>query len=192
MLPNEYHWMLESGKFTDIEVIQTLKYPNGSDGFFFVTMNYVDNINEIIEQEIAERRKPRQATIMISGQEVQAVYPLLDMNEIKHAFDGNDTTLIRTFEANPLRIELTFPEPRWISNVTALVGGASTRLSLIMTISGSDGVVTRSTEVGESTQVRPITIELDEPVLVDHLVIEVLNINDGNVAHVHLWEITFK
>jgi hypothetical protein len=184
--------MLESGKFTDIEVIQTLKYPNGSDGFFFVTMNYVDNINEIIEQEIAERRKPRQATIMISGQEVQAVYPLLDMNEIKHAFDGNDTTLIRTFEANPLRIELTFPEPRWISNVTALVGGASTRLSLIMTIFGSDGVVTRSTEVGESTQVRPITIELDEPVLVDHLVIEVLNINDGNVAHVHLWEITFK
>jgi hypothetical protein len=192
MLPNEYHWMLESGKFTDIEVIQTLKYPNGSDGFFFVTMNYVDNINEIIEQEIAERRKPRQATIMISGQEVQAVYPLLDMNEIKHAFDGNDTTLIRTFEANPLRIELIFPEPRQISNVTTLVGGASTRLSLIMTIFGSDGVVTRSTEVGESTQVRPITIELDEPVLVDHLVIEVLNINDGNVAHVHLWEITFK
>lgn len=192
MLPNEYHWMLESGKFTDIEVIQTLKYPNGSNGFFFVTMNYVDNIEEIIKQEIAERRKPRQATIMISGQEVQAIYPLLDMNEIKHAFDGNDTTLIRTFEANPLRIELIFPEPRQISNVTTLVGGASTRLSLIMTISGSDGVVTRSTEVGESTQVRPITIELDEPVLVDHLVIEVLNINDGNVAHVHLWEITFK
>jgi hypothetical protein len=192
MLPNEYHWMLESGKFTDIEVIQTLKYPNGSNGFFFVTMNYVDNIEEIIKQEIAERRKPRQATIMISGQKVQAIYPLLDMNEIKHAFDGNDTTLIRTFEANPLRIELIFPEPRQISNVTTLVGGASTRLSLIMTIFGSDGVVTRSTEVGESTQVRPITIELDEPVLVDHLVIEVLNINDGNVAHVHLWEITFK
>jgi 4-amino-4-deoxy-L-arabinose transferase-like glycosyltransferase len=192
MLPNEYQWMIESRKFTDIDVIRTIKYPNGSDGFFFVIMNYVDNINEVIEQDIAERRKPRQATIVIDGQEVQAVYPLLDMNEIKHAFDNNDTTLIRTFEANPLRIELTFPEPQQISEVTALVGGASTRLTLVMTIPGRDYSVTWSTEVGESTQVRPITIELDEPVMVDHLVIEVLNINDGNIAHVHLWEIKFK
>lgn len=192
MLPNEYQWMIESGKFTNIEVIRTLKYPNSSDGFLFVIMNYVDNIEEIIKQEIAKRREPRQATIMIGGHEVQAVYPLLDMNEIQHAFDGNLTTLIRTFEANPLRIELTFPEPQQISEVTALVGGASTRLTLIMTISGRDDAITRSTETGESNQVRPITIELDEPVLVDHLVIEVLNINDGDVAHVHLWEIKFK
>jgi hypothetical protein len=192
MLPNEYQWMLGSEKFTNIEVIRTLKYPNGSDGFFFVTMNYVDNINEILEQEITERRKPRQATLLIDGQEVQVVYPLLDMNEITHAFDNNDTTLIRTFEANPLRIELTFPEPQQISKVTALVGGATTRLTLTMSIFGSAEVVTRSAEVGESTQVRPVTIELDEPVMVDHLVIEVLNINDGNIAHVHLWEIKFK
>jgi len=192
MLPNEYKWMLESGKFKDIEVIKKLNYPNGNTGFYFVTLNYVDNIEAIIEQEIVERRRPRESTITIDDQKVQAIYPLLDMNEIRHAFDGIDTTLIRTFEANPLRIELTFPEPKMISSVTALVGGASTRLTLTMTISGSDEVITRSSEVGESTQVRPLTIQLDEAVMINKLVIEVLNINDGKIAHVHLWEIKFK
>jgi hypothetical protein len=192
MLPNEYKWMLESGKFIDIDVIKKLNYPNGNTGFYFVTLNYVDNIETIIEQEIVERRRPRESTITIDDQTVQVTYPLLDMNKIQHAFDSNDTTLIRTFEANPLRIELIFPEPKRISSVTALVGGASTRLTLTMTISGSDDVITRTSEVGESTQVRPISIPLDEQVMVDKLVIEVLNINDGPVAHVHLWEVVFE
>jgi len=191
MLPNEYQWMLESGKFTDIEVIRTVKYPNGSDGFLFVTMNYVENIEEVIAQEIAERRKPRESTITLGEQEVRVVYPLLDMNEIRHVFDGDDNTLIRTFEANPLRIELTFPEAVPISTVTALVGGSSTRMTVIWTSADSAERQLKA-EVGESTQVRALSIDLGAPTLVDSLVIEILNSNDGEFAHVHLWEVFFE
>ncbi len=122
---------------------------------------------------------------------MRVVYPLLDMNEIRHVFDGDDNTLIRTFEANPLRIELTFPEAVPISTVTALVGGSSTRMTVIWTSADSAERQLKA-EMGESTQVRALIIDLGAPTLVDSLVIEILNSNDGEFAHVHLWEVFFE
>ncbi|MCJ7696601.1 MAG: hypothetical protein MUO40_14415 [Anaerolineaceae bacterium] len=189
MLPNEYDWMLQTGKFSDIQVLDTLSYPDGNSGFYFVTLNYVEGIEDIISHEKAERRIPLEDFVIIRGQSVPVQYPMLDINEIQQAFDGDETTLIRTFEANPLKIVLTFSPPIKLDSVTALVGGASTEFTVRLRLVGNDTEITFATQVEEAMVVRPISLDFGATKWVDAITIEVLNSNDGENAHVHLWEI---
>ena len=192
MTPTEYEWMLETGKFTNVKVQKTLPYPDGTPGFYFVTLDYVDNFDEILAVEIEDRRQLREEVITINNLQVAVQYPQLDINEIIHAFDGDDVTLIRTFEANPLKIILTFPEPLDLNSVTALVGGTTTKVTANVKIVGEEEEKIFFDQVGEATVVRAIELDFGETLAVEKLTIEVLNVNDGDISHVHLWEIILK
>jgi len=192
MTPTEYEWMLEIGKFTNVKVQKTLPYPDGTPGFYFVTLDYVDNFDEILAVEIEARRQLREEVITINDLQVTVQYPQLDINEIIHAFDGDDDTLIRTFEANPLKIILTFPEPLDLNSVTALVGGTTTKVTAYVKVVGEEEEKVFFDQVGEATVVRAIELNFGETLTVDKLTIEVLNVNDGDISHVHLWEIKLK
>ena len=111
MTEDDLDFITTSDKFTDITIEETLPYPDGTLGFAFVRLAYVPDILEIL----AEEREARQALVttelMLDGQQVSVAHSVLDINEIGHAFDGDPTTLIRTLEANPLKIVLSYPEP---------------------------------------------------------------------------------
>ena len=51
MLPNEYDWMLETGKFTNVEVDKTLPCPDETPCFYFVNLDYVPNIDQILRKK---------------------------------------------------------------------------------------------------------------------------------------------
>jgi hypothetical protein len=44
----------------------------------------------------------------IDGQQVQVAYSMLDMGTVDQIFDGNENSLVRSMEANPLRLQLDF------------------------------------------------------------------------------------
>lgn len=190
MIPEEYDWMKTTGKFKDIEVLKTIPYPNGKPGFYFVSLAYVDNIESIFDEEIAQRRQLREKNIEIFDQQVLVQYPLLDINEIDQVFDGDTNTLVRTFEANPLIINLKFDNPVQVSALTAYVGGARTRLSVKLKLADSGQDKIFSNEVAESNVVRPVTFNFEQAFEINELTLEVLNVNDGEFAHVHLWEVS--
>ncbi len=96
MTPEEYSWMPTTGKFTDVEVLQCLPYPNGKCGFYFVTLQYRDDVAEIFAREQAERRKPEQAELELLGQKVSVSYSPLDIGQIAQVFDENPKTFIRS------------------------------------------------------------------------------------------------
>ena len=58
----------------------------------------------------------------------------------------------------------------------------------------SDGetLETRMQEAKESTVVREIPLTFSQTLRVDTLEIEVLSIFDGEIAHVHLWEVILE
>ena len=192
LLPDEYHWLRASEKFTDIEIIDSLAYPDGKTGFYFVTLTYVDDIEAIMANEIAQRRQPLEAQIMINGVDTTATYPLLDINEIKHAFDGNDQTVVRTFEANPMVIELVFKQAIEMQSLTVLVGGEPTNLTVKFYFSGGSSPLILSTTLAPATIVRPATMQLAQSQKVERLAIEIHNLGDGPIGHVHLWEILIQ
>ncbi len=75
----EYQKAVESGKFTDLRVQETIYYPNGQPGFYFFQMRYVDQIDEILAAERAARSALLEETIVAprwagSGQVSDAGY----------------------------------------------------------------------------------------------------------------------
>lgn len=191
MTPDEYTWMLGTGKFQDVQVIKTLPWPDGRTGFYFVTLRYVDNIQEIFKEEMAKRRELQKGTVNISGQNVQAAYSLTDISDIQAAFDGDPTTLLRSFEANPLRIELTFPQSTNLQAVTALVGSPPSLMEVNL-ITNDGSTRTFSAQTGPAEQVRPLTVTFDQVYEVMQLTIALSNLNEGEPAHVHLWELEIR
>ncbi len=191
MTPEEYDWIQTTGKFQDIEVLKTLTYPNRDPGFRFVSLRYADDIDAILAQEAAERRKPQTATLTLLGKEVQASYSLLDINEIYQAFDGDEATLIRTFEANPLVIELTFTDPVQIERITALIGNTASQADLEL-VSPQGESSQHRVEIGAQDAIRPLTVDLAEAQSVQTLIFSLTSLNEGEPAHVHLWELILE
>jgi len=192
MLPNEYDWMLETGKFTNVEVDKTLPCPDETPCFYFVNLDYVPNIDQILKEEIEQRRQLQETELTLFEQQVKVLYPLLDINEIQQAFDGDPSTLIRTFEANPLRIVLVFTEPVEMVGLEALIGGPRTRVTTRINPERSEEVHEFFVEVDQSNINRTAALDFGKSLLVQSIEIEILNIDDPEIAHVHLWEITFK
>ena len=191
MTPEDIRLMAESEKFTHVTIEEVIPYPDGRDGFTFLRLAYVPNIVEIFETERLARQTLQTKTLTINGQSVTVNYPILDINEIEHIFDGDPTTLIRTLEANPLRLVLRFDQPMEIQSVTVIVGGTPTVVTLTALSNGEE--LEEKTDQVESALVnRNITLSLDQPLTVDHLEIEILNPHDGEIAHVHLWEVIIE
>ena len=192
MIPEEYNKTLESGKFTDVNVEKMLPYPNGEPGFYFVRLRYVDNIGEILQKEKDARRILQEAAVTLDGQPATLRYSYLDMGKPDDLFDGNLTSLIRTMEANPLHLELLFTSPRTLQGLRLQIGGTPTDATITLTpADGSAAKVFQQKAGGESA---PHSMDFDfgGSINVSQMVIEVHNTNDGEPAHVHLWEVALR
>lgn len=193
MIPEEFKRMVESGKFTDIQVEMTVNYPNGEPGFFFTRLRYVDQIEDIFAAEAEARRvlSEEPATLQ-DGSPVMTAYSTLDMGQIRDLFDGSPSTLIRTRESNPLKLVVTFASPRDMQGVVARVGGVPTRLTVSLTVNGQAQPVVFAQEVSSAANPRDMMIDFEGTYQVVQATLEVLNTQDSEPAHVHLWEVTFR
>jgi hypothetical protein len=156
-----------------------------------VRLDYVKNIQAILEAERITRQTLLVETLTLNDQTVEVHYPTLDMNEIGHIFDGDPTTLIRTLEANPLQLILIFDKPIHVGKITAIVGGTPTKLTATV-FSGEEALASKAAEVESALVNRNMTLAFDEDLIADTIRIEVLNPHDGEIAHVHLWEIIIE
>ena len=192
MTPEEVDWLSEAGKFTDIEVLKVLPYPNGKPGFYFISLRYVDGIEAVFAEEQAERRQPKRAVVELFGQQVPAQYSPLDINDIYQAFDGDAATLIRSFEANPLVITLEFPQTLSLSRVSALVGNAASRLEVELSPAEGGETLHYSAETGGFAQVSALSVDFGQPMSITALRVSLRSVNEGEPAHVHLWELVLE
>ena len=191
MTQDDVDFIDESDKFTDVTIEEVIPYPDGSPGFYFVRLAYVDDIEAILEAEKQARQTLLTEELTIRGQAVQVEYPMLDINEIQQAFDGDSTTLIRTLEANPLRLVLTFPEKTELSGVTLVIGGTPSRMT-VTAVSDGEVLETVMQEVAESIITREVQLTFSHTLQIDQLIIEKLSVYDDEIAHVHLWEVILQ
>ncbi len=191
MTPDEYETATQSGKFTDIQIERILPYPDGRPGFYFVRLRYVDDIAEILEAEREARKELVENLVMIDGQTVKARYTGLDMGEIALMFDDDDYSLTRSLEANPAVIELTFPEAREFSGVSLVIGSSTVEVTVsLYGQPGEDPVVFTGVFTG-SVDAPEVHFDFGEAVTAKMVRIEVLDTNQGDPGHVHIWEIRF-
>lgn len=192
LTPAEYQAMINSGKFTDIRLEKTILYPDGRPGFYFLRLHYVDDIDRILAAEQVERRKLKEETVSIGGQEVGVKYSPLDMGEIQAVFDGDHSSIARTLEANPLVIELTFPETRRISGIYLHFGSTEARVTARLYAEAGAEPQEYSARLEGSIEIPDGTIEFGRPVAARVVRIEVQDTRQPEPGHVHLWEIEFR
>jgi hypothetical protein len=192
MTPEEYSWIPTTGKFTDVEVLQCLPYPNGECGFYFVTLRYVENVAEIFAREQAERRKPQQAEVELLGQRVSVAYSPLDIGQIAQIFDGDPKTFIRSFEANPLEITLNLSQPVELREVSVLIGNAASRLEVEVTPPDSPTPLEFSAEIGPQQAYRTLTVSFGKTLQVQSLYLRLYDLDQSEPGHVHLWEVSLE
>ncbi len=193
MIPQEWEQVQESNKFTDIQVERTLNYPNGKVGFYFVRLRYVENAQQIFEQEREERRALQEKALRLNdGTLIQVRYSRLDMGEIEHAFDGQPGTLIRTLEANPLVLNVMFDQPQSLQSLTARIGGVPGKV--VVWVYPPDGSAPQrfEAEKEETPDPREVTVSFPTELTAGQIDIEVYSTRDDDSAHVHLWEVRWK
>jgi hypothetical protein len=189
--PEEYQTILDSEKLTGVQVERILPFPDGSPGFYFIRLRYVDNIDEIFASEQEQRRVLQSEMVDIDGETVPVRYSALDMGDISLAFDGDDFTLMRSFEANPLVIELDFPQLRRMSGFSIITGSAAVEIRATVAQAGEAAPGEYSTQHTGSVEQPQASLDFGENMLVEQLRIEVLDANQQEPAHVHVWEIEF-
>jgi hypothetical protein len=183
----------ESGKFKTIEPIYEVPYPDGTLGFTFSRLEYVDTIEEIMLPERMARLVPQQASLMVWGTNTILTFSRLDMGSISEIFDHNVFTVARGVVANPFEIDMGFQEPQV---------GLGVKLELFpmnagvkITVKDSDGNIVGegNAEARMQEPDKDTSIELrfaNSPVSFSRMELEVRSLNDlPNRAHVHIREL---
>ncbi len=191
VVPEEFQQVINSGKFKTVNVEQTLSYPNGQPGFYFIRLAYVDNIDQILEAEHQQRLKLQEVILPINGEWTQVGYNMLDMGPIDNVFDGNEATLARTLEANPFVIQLDFTKPRALSGLKFYIGGTNAQIKVTLFSAGLPPAEFTLEKQGSVADPRA-ELDFGQTYTVQRLRLEYKDLSQGEPGHVHLWEIGFK
>ncbi len=191
---NELETARRSGKFLLETPERTIPYPDGTPGFIFLRLRYVDNLDAVFAAERAERARLKEGSTLLDGEPVLIRHSQLDMGELSALFDRREQTLIRGFEANPFVLEMLFPKPRRIGSVR-LMPGMVDLLSIRLRVMPQKGGKVRAYEA--TYQYRPQTrwFEFDfpeGPVSTSQLRIEIEQPSAGEITHIHLYEISLQ
>lgn len=191
MTDGEYQKALSSHKFSDIVIEKTIIYPDGSPGFHFIRLRYVDQIDTIFADEAESRRALREKTLQISGSRASVKYSFLDMGIIDHLFDGDLGTLVRTMEANPMVVQIMFDDQHPAEGLVIKVGGGPTEIQVEVESDISPNQTFRSTLMSIPNP-REISFDFKQTLLISAVLIKVRNTDIGEPSHVHVWEVKFK
>ena len=192
MTPYELETAAASGKFTDIRVEDVLPCPNQKPCFYFIHLSYVANIDDILAAEAAERRVLKSGTVLINGQSVAVRFSDMDMGNIQTLFDGDLRTVGRTSEANPFVIVLTFPQPTTFKGMAVTIGSIEARITARFYPTPDEPPLEYVHQAKGDVMKPDISFDFPEAVTAQVVRLEILNPNEEEPAHIHVWEIVFK
>ena len=193
MLADEYQRARASQKFVMQPPERIMAYPDGQPGFYFVRMRYADNVDTIFAAERLARQALQEDSATLDGQPVVVRHSLIDAGQVADLFDGDDHTLMRGLEANPLIIELEFPSPRTVGSLGLTVASMDFRLQVIAT--PADGSTPRDAAMEYRNQPADPHVDLALPggtQPVNKLRIEITNLDQGEIANIHVREISLR
>jgi hypothetical protein len=204
LTPDDYQKVVNSGEFKAITPDTILNYPDGNPGFYFTHLQYRDDIQQFLAAIVEKRHQLVYGTLTLPtpnpslqggegvGEVVNVGYSALEIGPIDNAFDGNPGTLIKTKEANPLVIELNFPQPRLLSGVTVRVGAEPVTLTVYLTVGDNAQPLKYSIDAGEVQNYKDVTLTFDSPMMATKIRLEVSDVLVPEPTNVHLWEVTLK
>jgi hypothetical protein len=193
MTPEEQNRAVASRKFKPFTAERVLNYPDGSVGFYFARLEYVDNIDAIFAEEKVERQRPVTETFTLNGETVTVTHSRLDAGQMKDLFDKDTFTLVRGLEANPIFFEFTFPTPRPLKGLGADFGTFDFQLTVTLFPDSEDApTIYENTYRGLGPDPHIDVPFVNPPANVRKVQIEIRDLGQGQVAKIHVREFAFK
>jgi hypothetical protein len=103
--------------------------------------------------------------------------------------DGNPDSLARSFEANPLVVELSFPEPRRLEGLSIIIGSTEVQVTARLYASQDAQPVEYQRVLTGTVDEPKVFLEFSEPIEAKILYLEVNDLHQAEPGHVHVWEI---
>lgn len=190
---DEYKRAAANPKFKNVRLEGTIKYPDGTDGFYFVRLAYSDNVDAIFADEHAAQNQPITELVTIGYEVIQVTHSPFDAGRVQDIFDGDSFTLARGARANPLLIELKFPSPRAVHSIGAMFGSMNFRWTIQAYANDADPPVEYRAQYANLKTEPNVQMNLTGgPNLVSKIRIEVLNTDAGDQAKIHVRELILK
>jgi hypothetical protein len=193
MTPSEYERARTSGKFKSVDVDQVIPYPDGTAGFYFARLAYVDNVEAAFAADREARRQPVESQAQIAGESIRVRHSVLDAGQISHTFDGDSFTLARGQEANPFVLELIFPRPRPVTGLMLTVGSMDFSVTAQVHAGDQDEPATY-TETFRGLPPDPrVELSFDRgPAQATQIRLEIQNLQAGETANIHIREVVVR
>lgn len=191
--PEELQLAASSPKLKNIISAPAIQYPDGRNGFYFVRLAYADKADQLFAADMMSRARLSTDTVTLQGQSVDIVHSQFDAGQMQDLFDGDPYTLVRGASANPLIIEMHFASPRAIQTVSLTVGSMNFRLTVSAYGDEGDGSqVYRAQYVGLPSDPTILTDLTLGPRQVSRVRLEILSLDAGEPAKIHVRELRWK
>jgi 4-amino-4-deoxy-L-arabinose transferase-like glycosyltransferase len=193
LTPSEYDALVDDPKFEDVQVDETIPYPDGSPGFYFVHTAYSPEADSILTAERAEMLKPVTDMMFLEGELLKVEHPSFDIGSIEDLFDGDPSTLVRSHKVNPAMITMSFERPRAIHGMEITTGSMDMDI-LVRLFAGEAAEPDEYSETFYDLPEDPtVTFEFsDPPPRVTRIEITIDDLNDGSEGYVHIRDIAFR
>jgi hypothetical protein len=136
MPADEFEKARESPKFKEVKVERVIPYPDGRPGFFAVRLQYADDVDRIMAEELEARTRPVTEEVVVGGQTYTVTHSQFDGGTLQTLFDQDPASLVRGLEANPLVLDFAFKAPRPVRGLSVTTGSMNMTLTVEMTREG--------------------------------------------------------
>ncbi len=191
VLTRDQYQQLESSQlFTDIHVEQTIDLPDGSPGFNFVRLSYAPQADVIFAARRADLQQLISEHFTLDDHSVIIRHSAFDIGRVQDLFDGDPQTLIRTESSNPAVIEIEFPQVRTLTGITLTVGTTDFEITAKLYPDAAAQPATFIQTFKGLTADPTVHIKFEPvPGPIKIMRLEIKNIDDNALGHVHVREI---
>ncbi|MBI3741724.1 MAG: hypothetical protein HY257_08215, partial [Chloroflexi bacterium] len=161
-------------------------------------VEYSDRADSIFAAELAAKRELIAERIELNGENVLVTHTKFDIGSLKQIFDDDIYSVARGVETNPLVLQIQFPTPRSVSALSGIFGRA--RFQVTAQVCGASEDCATYTSVFNFADAVPgqfsgprAEMKFDRaPARVSMLRVEILYLDAGADAHVHVFEMKIQ
>jgi hypothetical protein len=190
---DEYERARASTKLVLDPPLRVIPYPDGRPGFYFLRMRYADDIDAQFAADEAAKQRTAEGEVLLDGQTVAVEHSVFDLGNLTDLVDGDPETLVRGASANPLILELRFPEPRRVAGIKLHTSDMDLTLKVIATPAGGGEPRVAETTYRDLTDEPRIDLPLPAgPLELDRLRLEILDLAPQLEQHIHVRDLGLR
>ena len=191
---DEYDKLIINPEYKNINVQEVLNFPNNKPGFYVITLQTANNIEEILANEHKKNQLPVEYNVSINGIPSRVLHSPLGSGRLEDVFDNNPDTLARVLEANPFLFDI-FPASPIDTNSIGIQTGSLTTFTVSVNLYAPDSsepikYIKTFTNLPPDPKIEMI---FDKgPAKSGHVTIEIHDDTSGETSQIHVRTIELK